>query len=353
MGGRPITRATVEFRGPWGRHMVACAPGERLLCAGLRQGVALPYECATGTCGSCRARVVAGEVEHLWPEAPGARLLGGAPEGVLLCQSAPRGDCVVEVAAGASSSPAVARSSPDRYAGDIVEVVPEGEGLATVRVRLDRPMAFLPGQFALVSNGLVPGFRAYSMANCAPAADTLRFVVRHKEGGALSPWLSSGAAAGGRVHLFGPLGAAHLRPGEDGDLVAVVGGSGVAVALSLLEWAAQQDDAEGGRVWVVCGLRTTSAAGLLRELDDHVRRLGDRARLILALSEEPAGAAVPAGIEVRHGLVNDVAQERLAGTWGDKTVFVAGPPPMVRNTLRTLIAKARVHPGRIRYDSFT
>ena len=36
-----------------------CGENESILYAGLRQGVGLPYECATGTCGTCRARVTA------------------------------------------------------------------------------------------------------------------------------------------------------------------------------------------------------------------------------------------------------------------------------------------------------
>ena len=39
-----------------------CCDGETILHAGLRQGLTLPYECATGTCGTCRARVVSGDV---------------------------------------------------------------------------------------------------------------------------------------------------------------------------------------------------------------------------------------------------------------------------------------------------
>ena len=33
-------------------------PGERVLYAGLRAGIDLPYECATGTCGTCKAKLV-------------------------------------------------------------------------------------------------------------------------------------------------------------------------------------------------------------------------------------------------------------------------------------------------------
>lgn len=36
--------------------------GERLLFAGLRSGLDLPYECASGVCGSCQAQVVNGSM---------------------------------------------------------------------------------------------------------------------------------------------------------------------------------------------------------------------------------------------------------------------------------------------------
>ena len=72
---------------------VATLPGETILAAGLRQGVALPYECATGTCGTCRARLVDGEVDEGWPQAPGRQGLKPARREFLMCQAAPRTDC--------------------------------------------------------------------------------------------------------------------------------------------------------------------------------------------------------------------------------------------------------------------
>ncbi len=30
-----------------------CSSGENILYAGLRSGIDLPYECGTGTCGTC------------------------------------------------------------------------------------------------------------------------------------------------------------------------------------------------------------------------------------------------------------------------------------------------------------
>ena len=64
---------------------------------GLRQGVNLPFECATGTCGTCRARVMSGEVEVRWNEAPGAARLKPEKGDILMCQSWPRSDTAVRV----------------------------------------------------------------------------------------------------------------------------------------------------------------------------------------------------------------------------------------------------------------
>ena len=38
--------------------------GEKILHAGLMRGIALPYECASGTCGTCKTRLLEGEADH-------------------------------------------------------------------------------------------------------------------------------------------------------------------------------------------------------------------------------------------------------------------------------------------------
>ena len=61
--------------------------GETVLAAGLRQGITLPYECATGTCGTCRGRIMEGEAEMPWADAPGAARLKRERGDCLLCQT--------------------------------------------------------------------------------------------------------------------------------------------------------------------------------------------------------------------------------------------------------------------------
>src|SRR5262245_34978548 len=64
-----------------------CAPTERILRAGLVQGVALPYECATGTCGTCRGRMTAGSANVEWDAAPGYAKLKRDKGDILMCQA--------------------------------------------------------------------------------------------------------------------------------------------------------------------------------------------------------------------------------------------------------------------------
>src|SRR5881396_1034628 len=71
-------------------------PGQSVLYAGLSAGIELPYECATGTCGTCKAKLVAGRVRDGWREAPGRKYLKGGAE-FLMCQCAPEEALTVEV----------------------------------------------------------------------------------------------------------------------------------------------------------------------------------------------------------------------------------------------------------------
>ncbi|GGK19975.1 hypothetical protein GCM10010124_10740 [Pilimelia terevasa] len=59
-GGRGAGTVTVLADG--GVAELAVAAGESLLDAALRQGVDIPYSCQAGACGTCRVRLVAGEV---------------------------------------------------------------------------------------------------------------------------------------------------------------------------------------------------------------------------------------------------------------------------------------------------
>jgi len=62
-GNARAARLTVELDGL--THEIECAPGERLLAAMRREGVAAPHSCLVGSCASCMCTLVDGKVELL------------------------------------------------------------------------------------------------------------------------------------------------------------------------------------------------------------------------------------------------------------------------------------------------
>ena len=71
---------------------VAAKPGDTILASLLRAGIAFPFSCQFGTCGTCKCLLVAGEVSEL----PSSEHLLSAAERaagvVLACRSVIRED---------------------------------------------------------------------------------------------------------------------------------------------------------------------------------------------------------------------------------------------------------------------
>src|SRR5260370_20482411 len=58
----PKRAALIEVRSKSSSCTFGAEPQEPLLYAALRAGIAAPYECATGTCGTCKARRLTGVI---------------------------------------------------------------------------------------------------------------------------------------------------------------------------------------------------------------------------------------------------------------------------------------------------
>jgi toluene monooxygenase electron transfer component len=330
-----------------------CAPGEKILHAGLRSGVELPYECGTGTCGTCKAVLVSGRVESEWPDAPGGRYLKSAAE-LLMCQCVAREDCALQVGALKTHEPRVPR--PDALHGHARGWRRLTHDVAAFDVDLERPLDFDAGQFALLSVPGITGARAYSMANFERPARRLSFVAKKKPGGAVSEWLFGGAVDGTRLGLFAPLGHAIFQPGLPKHVLCIAGGSGIAGMMSILRRAGEADHFAGWDGHVFFGVRSERDGFFLGELQALRARYPARLAITIALSDEDVPAALPAAypeLAFARGLVHAVAGERMTGRFADVRAYVAGPPPMVDASLRLLLREARLSPADIRYDKFS
>ena len=352
MGTLPPVNIHVSARN--GIREFACEPGEKILHAGLRHGVELPYECATGTCGTCKATLLGGQVESEWPEAPGGRYLKSAAE-LLMCQSVARDACRLEIAI-ALKAPEPDVPSPCPLAGVVRAPHRLTHDVAAFDVELDEPIDFEAGQFALLTVPGIRGARAYSMVNFDHRAARLSFVVKKKPGGAVSEWLFGHDVEGARLGIFAPVGHATFRPDIRKHILCIAGGSGIAGMMSILARACGADHFAGWDGHVFFGVRTARDAFFLDELEAFRARYPTKLAITVALSDEevpPALAAAYPGFAFAGGLVHAVAGERMKGRFTDIRAYVAGPPPMVDASLRLLLREGRLPPADIRYDKFS
>jgi toluene monooxygenase electron transfer component len=335
-----------------GRRDFQCEAGEKILLAGLGSGVELPYECGTGTCGTCKARLVSGGAASGWAEAPGRRYLKGEAE-LLMCQSVAREDCVLEI--GAPFKEAAAH--PPLALGGVVGACRRlTHDVLAFDLALDQPVDFAAGQFALLTVPGIEGARAYSMVNFDRQAGRLSFVVKKKPGGGVSEWLFGDGVEGSRLGVVAPLGHATFEPGHGKHVLCLAGGSGIAGMMSILSLACQAGHFAGWDGHVFFGIRTAGDAFFLDELETFRARYPARLAITVALSDEDVPASLVAAyprFAFGRGFVHAVAGESMKGRFADVRAWVAGPPPMVDASLRLLLREARLPPADIRYDKFS
>jgi toluene monooxygenase electron transfer component len=330
-----------------------CGADETILQAGLRQGLNLPYECATGTCGTCRARIMSGDVVIGWHDAPGFARLKKEKGDVLMCQTRPRTDCLLRVPSNIDAQPdplPVRRQGiiqgARRLTGDVVHF----------ELALSSPISFDPGQFVVLEAPNLPGGRAYSMVNFKPEVDRISLVLKRKPGGGFSDWLFDEAAENIELAVFGPLGRAIFRVEEDKNILCIAGGTGIAGMMAILERAAQSEYFRSHQGHVFFGVRTLADCFYLDELARHVAASHGHLEVTVALSHEAAVSSRHnrvGSIQLASGFVHEVAAQALAERHDDVIAYVAGPPPMVDAALKVLIAQGGLSPRQIRYDKFS
>jgi len=324
-------------------------PGERILYAGLRAGIDLPYECATGTCGTCKAKLLSGRVQDRWPDAPGRKFVKPQAAEFLMCQCAAEDALTLEVSKFVYPVEPGA-CVPQTGGGTVRNVRPLTHDVTGFALELERPRDFDAGQFALLAPEGIQGYRAYSMCNYARAARVLDFVVKRKPDGAFSQWLFGAEREGTRLDVFGPLGKATFEPALGKNLLCIAGGSGIAGMMSILARADEARYFERHDGWVFFGVRTMKDAFFLKELS------ASKAKITVALSEEDVsektGKDWP-GLRFEKGLVHEVAKRAMAGKYQNVRAYVAGPPPAVDAAIRVLLLDARLTTDNIRYDKFS
>jgi toluene monooxygenase electron transfer component len=354
---RPASKPTVliEARSKASSGAFGAAPQEPLLYAALRAGVAIPYECATGTCGTCKARRIAGVIVSDWGEAPGSAYLRADRDEVLLCQTRALSDCSFEIPGSVNLS-STTRVRPYFGQGVVARIDRLTQDTVELLLELDPALEFDAGQFAVLQVPHIAGYRGYSMVNHPGSSPQAKFLVKRKADGAFTEWLFSRAKPGDPIEWFGPLGKAIFAPQEQRTILCIGGGSGIASIMSILEVGCSSRHFDHFQADVFFGVRTNADAFYLDQLQRFAAAFPKTLRIKVATSHD-----VPtAEMRERHprlafesGFPHEIAVRDLAGRFAGRVAYLAGPPILVDVSIRMLITQARLPAGDIRYDKFS
>lgn len=314
---------------------------EKVLDAALRQGIVLPYSCRTGSCATCKGRVVAGEIEHGEYQ---EQALSGAERAsgfALLCQARACSDLEIEAREVALAEEIEIKQLPCRVVG----LTPLAHDVMEIRIQLPQNQRFryLPGQYIdlLTRDGRR---RAFSIANAPNDEGVLELHVRRVPDGYLTNYVFEGMRERDLLRFQGPLGTFFLRDGDDPrPLIFVAGGTGFAPIKAILERAFEEGIQRPMHLfWGVRGVTDL----YLRELAESWQRQYDFFEFTPVLSE-PGEEDDWSG---ETGWVHEAAIRRYPDLSGFQ-VYASGPPPMIE-ALRTLFPEHGLPEDQLFFDSF-
>jgi NAD(P)H-flavin reductase len=233
-----------------------------------------------------------------------------------------------------------AATGPATWPAEVVQVDHRAENIAVLTIAPDQPLLFTAGQHLTVQTPRWPQvWRPYSIASRPRDDGLLTLHVKAVPGGWVSTALVRHTPPGTELLLGPPLGTMTMEHAADRDLLCVAGGTGLSPIKAIIEQAIRESTATSRRIYLFYGARQRAQ---LYDLPD-LWRLEDAYRgfqLIPVTSDDPA-------FDGMQGNVGRVAARYMPHTGCE--AYVAGPPDMVRETVRVL-GKAGLPAERVHFD---
>jgi CDP-4-dehydro-6-deoxyglucose reductase len=312
--------------------------GESVLDAARRAGLALPYSCLSGVCGSCKATLINGDCHY--PRNPPSALNAAevARHQVLLCQAVPQTDLVIAAREVASVANMPRRQLPLKVTQKRL-LAPDVMLLRLAPPRAE-PLAYLAGQYLDV---LLPGGkrRAFSIANAPHLGPEIELHVRHVAGGDFTRRVFNELATGAVLRVEGPLGTFVPREDSERPMLLVAGGTGFAPIKALAEHFLHLGSRRTMHLY--WGARTLQEL-YLRALPETWAATRPTLRFVPVVSDPESAAGLRSGL-VHEAVLED--HDDLAGF----DVYMSGPPALIDAGRRSFV-QAGLPEERLFYDSF-
>ena len=209
---------------------------ETLLEAALQQGITLPYGCKNGACGSCRGKILEGQVEHGQHSISALSPADEAAGSTLFCCAHPRSDLLIEAREVQGNSDIAIRKVPCRV--NSISMPSEDVAILTLQLPAAERFQFLAGQYLefLLKDGQR---RAYSIANPPGQDGPIELHIRHLPGGLFTDFVFAAKDPALKekdiLRFEGPLGSFFLREDSQKPIIFVAAGTGFAPIQSIIE----------------------------------------------------------------------------------------------------------------------
>ena len=310
-------------------------PDQSVLAAALEANLNLAHDCKSGTCGTCRVRLVSGAVAYR--EEPMGLMPEEAEAGyALACQARPLGDLVIE----AEVQPPLA-APPSRQRAVVHDIRHFGPDVAHLTLDLPEVAGFdyLPGQHvAILMDDGRP--RSFSMAS-APNGSRFDLHIRRIPGGAFTDGLLPALRPGATLDVELPHGAFYLRKDDFRPLLMVATGTGLAPIKSILE--SLMDDPDCPPALLYWGSRAPE--GLY--LDGDIAGWGAR---LPEFDYRPVLSRGNGGWTGRRGYVQDAVVADIEDL-SEYAIYLCGSPTMVA-AAKALFVERGASLNHIYADSF-
>jgi CDP-4-dehydro-6-deoxyglucose reductase len=209
---------------------------EPILTAGIRQGVAMPYGCKDGACGSCKCKMLEGKVVHGQHQAKALSAEEEAKGYILTCCAKPQSDIVLESRQVTSADAFPIKRMPSR----VISLEKKSHDVMAITLQLPASdtLQYKAGQYIefILRDG---ARRSYSMAS-APhiAADskTLELHIRHMPGGKFTDHVFGEMKEKEIQRIEGPFGSFYVREDSEKPMILLASGTGFAPIKAIIQY---------------------------------------------------------------------------------------------------------------------
>ena len=205
---------------------------ESLLAAGIRQGIGLPYGCKDGACGSCKCKLVSGQVAQSNFQRKALSEDEEAQGFVLTCSAKALSDITLESRQVTPAGALPVKKMPTR----VSSLTRKTDDVMVMQLQLPANDTFVyrAGQYVefILRDG---ARRSYSMANAPSQGPGVDLHIRHMPGGRFTDLVFGSMKEKDILRIEGPMGSFFLREESSKPMVFLASGTGFAPLKALLE----------------------------------------------------------------------------------------------------------------------